>query len=85
MKHARIPMNFEHNANLMVQPVTGCTITSYEKLMHNPMMLEIWQTAFGKDFGGMTQGCNKTGQKGTNAVFVMTHEVWCMPRWIKNL
>ena len=29
--------------------------------------------AFGKDFGGMAQGDNKTGQKGTNSVFVMTH------------
>ncbi len=74
MKHAKIPMNFEHYANLMVHPVTGCTITSYKKLMHDPMMAEIWQTAFGKDFGGMAQGCNKTGQKGTNAMFVMRHD-----------
>ena len=29
-------------------------------------------TAFGKDFGGMCQGDNKTGQKGTNAMFGMT-------------
>jgi hypothetical protein len=29
---------------------------------------------FGKDFGGTAQGDNKTGQKGTNSVFVMTHE-----------
>jgi hypothetical protein len=28
-------------------------------------------TAFGKDFGGMSQGDNKTGQKGTNAMFIM--------------
>ncbi len=28
---------------------------------------------FGKDFGGMAQGDNKTGQKGTTSVFVMTH------------
>jgi hypothetical protein len=27
--------------------------------------------AFGKDFGGMSQGNNKTGQPGTNAMFVM--------------
>ncbi len=27
--------------------------------------------AFGKDFGGMSQGNNKTGQKGTNAMFIM--------------
>ena len=41
--------------------------------MNDPVTMEIWQTAFGKDFGGMAQGDNKTGQKGTNAIFVMTH------------
>jgi hypothetical protein len=30
--------------------------------------------AFGKDFGGMAQGDDKTGQKGTNSVFIMTHK-----------
>jgi hypothetical protein len=29
--------------------------------------------ALGKDFGGMAQGNNKTGQKGTNSIFVMRH------------
>ncbi len=29
-------------------------------------------TAFGKDFGGMCQGNNKTGKMGTNAMFLMT-------------
>ncbi len=42
--------------------------------MNNPATAEVWQTAFGKDFGGMAQGDNKTGQKGTNAMFVMTHD-----------
>jgi hypothetical protein len=42
--------------------------------MHDPDMADIWQTAFGKDFGGMAQGDNKTGQKGTNAMFVMNHD-----------
>ncbi len=32
---------------------------------------ETWMTAFGKDFGGMSKGDNKTGQVGTNAMFVM--------------
>ncbi len=56
----------------MVHPITGKTISSYKKLMNDPATVEVWQTAFGKDFGGMAQGCNKTGQKGTNAMFVMT-------------
>jgi hypothetical protein len=51
----------------------GKTISSYRKLMHNPATSKVWQTAFGKDFGGMAQGDNKTGQKGTNSIFVMTH------------
>jgi hypothetical protein len=58
----------------MVHPITGKTISSYKKLMHDPATAETWQTAFGKDFGGLAQGDNKTGQKGTNAMFVMTHD-----------
>jgi hypothetical protein len=41
--------------------------------MNDPATAKIWQTAFGKDFGGMFQGDIKMGQKGTNAMFVMTH------------
>jgi len=65
--------NFVHFASPMVHPTTGETISSYKRLMNDPETAEIWQTAFGKDFGGMAQGDNKTGQKGTNSVFVMTH------------
>jgi hypothetical protein len=43
-------------------------------MMNDPATAEIWQTAFGKDFGGMAQGDEKMGQKGTNAMFVMTHD-----------
>jgi hypothetical protein len=43
-------------------------------MVHDPATVEINQTAFGKDFGGMAHGCNKTGQKGTSAMFVMTHD-----------
>ena len=42
--------------------------------MNDPATAEVWQTAFGKDFGGMAQGDNKTGQKGTDTMFVMTHD-----------
>jgi hypothetical protein len=75
IKHASTigPTNFEHFASPMVHPITGKTISSYKKLMNDPATAEVWQTAFGKDFGGMAQGDNKTGQKGTNAMFVMTH------------
>jgi hypothetical protein len=73
MKH-ELPVHFEHYANPMVHPVTGETISSYKKLMNDPATAKMWQIAFGKDFGGMAQGDNKTGQKDTNAMFVMTQE-----------
>jgi hypothetical protein len=57
----------------MVHPITGETISSYKKLIKDPATAEVWQTEFGKEFGGMAQGDNKTGQKGTNAMFVMNH------------
>jgi hypothetical protein len=68
-----LPTIFEHFASPLVHPITGETISSYKKLMNDPATAEIWQTALGKDFGGMAQGDNKTWQKGTNAIFVMTH------------
>ncbi len=58
----------------MVHPITGETISSYKQLMHDPTMAEMWQRAFGKVFGGMAEGDLKTGQKGTNSVFIMTHK-----------
>jgi hypothetical protein len=66
-------LNFKHCVSRMVHPVTGKTILSYKKLMNDPATAEVWQTTIGKDFGGMAQGNNKTGQKGTNAMFIMTH------------
>ncbi len=65
--------NFAHFASPMVHPTTGETTSSYKWLINDPETAEVWQTSFGKDFGGMAQGDNKTGQKGTNSVFVMTH------------
>ncbi len=55
----------------MVHPLMGKHITSYRKLMQDPATSETWMTAFRKDFDGMSQGDNKTGTKGTDAMFVM--------------
>jgi hypothetical protein len=64
--------NYAHFALPMVHPATGETITSYKLLMHDPATVEVWQTAFGKNFGSMAQGDKKTGKKGTNSVFDVT-------------
>jgi hypothetical protein len=66
--------NYAHFASPMVHPTTGETITSYKQLMHDFQTADVWQTGFGKDFGRMAQGGDKTGQKVTNSVFVMTHK-----------
>ena len=66
--------NYAHFAAPMIHPTTGEIISSYKRLMNDPATAEVWQIAFGKDFGGMAQGDCKTGQKGTNSVFVMTHK-----------
>ena len=63
MKHMKksIPMMFEHFSSPMVHLIMGKTISSYRKLMNDPATAEVWQTAFGKDFGRMAQGDTKTG------------------------
>jgi hypothetical protein len=66
--------DFVHFALPMVHPTTRETISSYKRLMNDPETAKVWQTTFGKDFGGMAQGGNKKGQKGMNSVFVMTHK-----------
>jgi hypothetical protein len=63
--------NLEHYGLAIVNPVTGEHITSYRKLMQDPATSDVWIRAFGKDFGGMCQGNNNTGTKGTDAIFVM--------------
>jgi hypothetical protein len=51
MKHAKMPVGIQHYANPMVHPITGRTISSYKKLMHDPATAEVWQTALGKILG----------------------------------
>jgi hypothetical protein len=66
--------DIEHMCAGVTHPVTGETITKYKKLVSIPEFTETWETAFGKEFGNQAQGDNKTGEKGTNTLFVMDHE-----------
>jgi hypothetical protein len=68
------PVNINHYANPMVHPVTGDIVSSYKKAMHDADIGNLWQTAFGKEFGGLAQGDIKTKTIGTNAIFIMTHK-----------
>ena len=57
-------LDIEHFCAGVIHPTTGETITQYRKLARDPAMREVWSTAFGKEFGQMAQGDNKTGTKG---------------------
>ena len=67
-------VDIDHFCNGVVHPVTGETITKYKTLVRDPITNEIWSTAFGKEIGNMAQGDLKTGEKGTNSIFAMTHD-----------
>ena len=64
--------DIEHFCAPVIHPITGETITNYKKLARDPATNETWTTALGKEFGNIAQGDNKTGEEGTNCVFVMT-------------
>jgi hypothetical protein len=66
--------DLEHFANPVVHPITGETIDKYEKLANDPIMRDVWTTAFGKELGSLAQGDNKTGAAGTDTVFFMNHD-----------
>jgi len=67
-------VDIEHFCAPVIHPTTGETITQYKKLIKDPVTKEIWETAFGKEFGRMAQGDNKTKCEGTNSIFVMSHD-----------
>eukprot|EP00804_Cyclotella_cryptica_P014654 CCRYP_012668-RA/>CCRYP_012668-RA protein AED:0.51 eAED:0.40 QI:0/0/0/1/0/0/2/0/482 len=67
-------VDIEHFCAGVQNPVTKETITQYKTLIKLPEMTDIWTTAFGKEFGNLAQGDLKTGEKGTNTLFVMSHE-----------
>ena len=58
----------------VIHPMTGKVITQYKELSRDIELSNVWTTAFGKEFGNLTQGDHKTETKGTNAMFVMTPE-----------
>jgi hypothetical protein len=60
----------------MIHPTTEETIISYKKLMKDPATQETWMTAFGKDFGGMCQGNDKTGKKGWTQFLLWTQPTY---------
>ena len=67
-------IDIEHFCAPVIHPITGETISKYRTLAKDPATREIWTTAWGKEWGNMAQGDNKTGEKGSNSIFVLDHE-----------
>ena len=56
-------VGIEHMCAGVVHDVTKETITSYKKLVKDPLYRDTWETAFGKEFGNIAQGNDHTGEK----------------------
>jgi hypothetical protein len=67
-------LNIEHFASPVIHPVTGVTITRYQKLVKDPILRDVWTKAFGKEFGNLAQGDKHTKTKGTNSIFIIPPE-----------
>lgn len=58
----------------VTHPLTGKAIKKYQEVIKCEELRETWETAFGKEFGGLAQGDDRTGQKGTNTVIILDAE-----------
>ena len=58
----------------VIHPISRETITKYKKLAADPATQVVWTTEFGKEWGNLTQGDNKTRTKGTDSLIVLDHE-----------
>ena len=63
-------VNARRRENGVVHPITKETITSYAKLVQNPILCEIWSRAMCKELGRLAQGYGET--KGTNTIIFLT-------------
>eukprot|EP00804_Cyclotella_cryptica_P006049 CCRYP_000271-RA/>CCRYP_000271-RA protein AED:0.21 eAED:0.21 QI:0/0/0/1/0/0/7/0/881 len=74
-------IDIEHFCNGVQHPTTGEMITKYKTLIKIPQMRDVWTTAFGKEFGNRAQGDAKTGEQGTDSIFLMSHyEIAAIPK-----
>ncbi|KAL7500917.1 hypothetical protein ACHAWT_008970 [Skeletonema menzelii] len=63
-----------HYCAPVTHPITGKAMKKYAEVIKCEELRETWETAFGKEFGGLAQGDDRTGQKGTDTVVILDHE-----------
>ena len=71
MEEVHAPDNLQHFCAPVIHPTTGEIITSYKKLVKDPTLRDVWETGFGKEWGGLTQGDKRTGASGTNTLIIL--------------
>ena len=59
-RNENLYVNIENFCAPVIHPITGETITKYQKLFKDPVTRDIWSAAFGKEFFNMAQGDDKT-------------------------
>jgi hypothetical protein len=65
-------INIDHFCAPVVHPITGETITKYQKLAKDLITSKAWTAAFGKEFGTLAaQGDEKTNTPGTDSIFIL--------------
>ena len=71
--------NLQHFCAPVIHPTTGEIITSYKRLGNDPKFRDVWETGFGKEWGGLAQGDKRTGARGTNTLIILSpdqiHEI----------
>ena len=63
--------DIQHFCAPVIHPSTGEIITSYKKLSKDPELREVWETAFGKEWGCLCQGDKRTGSVGTDTFIIL--------------
>ena len=63
--------NLQHFCALVIHPTTGEIISSYKRLVTGPEFRDVWETGFGKEWGGLAQGDKRMGTKGTNTLIIL--------------
>ena len=63
-----------HYCAPVTHPITGKAMRKYAEVAKCEELRETWETAFGKEFGGLAQGDDRTGQKGTDTVIILNHQ-----------
>ena len=68
------PPDIQHYCAPVTHPITGKAMRKYAEVTKCEELRETWETAFGKEFGGLAQGDDRTGQKGTDTVIILDHQ-----------